>query len=212
MWGDFWTCICMWSYLFWPDLMDLEHNVGLYIYSAGTTQTSILHMQHLLHRALISLALVHRVITRWPRVQWGTKTPTRQPATTPHPHPWHTRSITCFFLSFFFLGRAIQMKCELTWRLTVWPLGKSEPQPGRLQPHDSWGSIPRRLQPSHPWLKHRPDLQWLGHYRHPGACQGHISGWRSHQPDRRHPQRDCKPFSYLVFWFPFDCHVKLKIF
>lgn len=73
---------------------------GLYNYSTGTTQTSTLHMQHRLHRALTSLALVRRVITRWPQVQWVTKTPTHQPATTQHHHPWHTRYF--IFVVFFF--------------------------------------------------------------------------------------------------------------
>lgn len=80
-----------WLYCFMSDLIDLKHNLGLYTPSAGTTQTSTLHMQHHLHRAPTSLAPVRRVITKWLQVQLVTKTPTHQLATTPHPHLWHTR-------------------------------------------------------------------------------------------------------------------------
>lgn len=96
MWEFFWISISSWSFLAW-----LTHGLtfGLYNCSAGTTQISTLHMQHHPHRALTSLALVRRVITRWPQVQWVTKTPTHQLATTQHPHPWHTRYFFFFFLS-----------------------------------------------------------------------------------------------------------------
>lgn len=58
-------------------------------------------MQHHLHRVLTSLAPVLRVITRWPRVQWVTKTPIHQPVTTPHPHLWHTRYSHLFYVEHF---------------------------------------------------------------------------------------------------------------
>ena len=59
--------------------------------SAGTTQTSSPPMPPPPRKAPTSPAPAPKATTRWRQAQRATRTPTLQPATTPHPPPWPIR-------------------------------------------------------------------------------------------------------------------------
>lgn len=68
--------------------------------------------------------------------------------------------------------------------------GQPKPQPSGLQPHDTRSPIPRGLQPAHPRVRDRAELQRLGHHRHPGQSARHLPGQPGGGADWSHPQRD----------------------